>query len=91
MLPGSETITQLEAPRGNSLVASVDVPPQWQPSSFARVPFFGTLFSIFGNAMRYNTKLEDCADFLAADLASSDRSYVGHRVGVINSGKGKVE
>ncbi|MCJ1475234.1 hypothetical protein MMC13_003896 [Lambiella insularis] len=91
MRPASQTITLLEAPRGNSFSTAVDVPPGWQPSYFARIPLLGTFLTVVGNVLRYNTDLEDCADFLAADLAKPNRSFVGHRVSVKESGKGKVQ
>lgn len=81
----------LAAPRGNSLSAAADMPPNWQDSYFGFIPFLGPMICTMGNFMRYNTKLEDCADFIAADLETGDRKFVGHRVGVIETGKGKVE
>ncbi|MCJ1379340.1 hypothetical protein MMC17_002441 [Xylographa soralifera] len=91
MRHASQTITILETPRGNPLIASVDVPAGWQSSRFASIPLIGTYISLFGNALGYTTDLEDCADFIAADLAKPNRSFVGHRVSVKVSDKGKVE
>ena len=92
MTPTSQTIALLETPRGNSLSASADVPPHWQNSYFhGIIPFVGPLISALGNAPRYGTKLEDNADFIAADLESGDARFVGKRVGVFDKGEGKVE
>ncbi|MCJ1414161.1 hypothetical protein MMC32_000486 [Xylographa parallela] len=91
MRPASKTITLLEKPHGNPLISSVDVPAGWQPSRFARIPLIGTYMSIFGNMMAYTADLEDCADFIAADLAEPNRSFVGHRVSVKVSDRRKVK
>lgn len=58
---------------------------------FKSVPFFGTLFSIFGNAPKYNIMLEDCADFIASDLENPHSEFVGHRVGLRDLGKAKAQ
>ena len=94
MVPASKTINLLDAPRGNPLKASVDVPADFQKSSLHRIPYFGPLVAILGNFSRYGTTLEDCADFIAADVAKKDTAFVGHRVSVIDAGtagKGKTE
>ena len=43
-----------------------------------------------GNAPRCNTKLEDCADFIAADLEKPDGRFVGKRIEINEVPKGKV-
>ena len=94
MAPASKTVTLLDAPRGNSLNASADVPPGFQTSYLHNIPYLGPFLGIVGNAYKYGTILEDCADFLAADLENKDTKFVGHRVGVIDAGseaKGKTE
>lgn len=94
MAPASKTITLLDVPRGNPLNALADVPPGFQNSYLHNIPYLGPFFSIVGNAHKYGTILEDCADFLAADLENKDTKFVGHRVGVIDAGsegKGKTE
>ena len=90
MTPVSKDITSLDQPRENPLQASVDMPPNWKPSYLSGVPFVGTLFSIMGNASRYNTKFEDCADFTAADLEKPHGRFVGKRIGINEVPKGKV-
>ena len=94
IIPVSKTVTLLDAPRGNSLKASVDVPTDFQNSYFHNIPYLGPFISIIGNAFKYVTTLEDCADFIAADLEKKDTSFVGHRVSVIDASaasKGKTE
>ncbi|KAF6226708.1 hypothetical protein HO173_012375 [Letharia columbiana] len=94
MIPASKTVTLLDAPRGNPLNASADVPPGFQNSYFHNIPYLGPIISSVGNAPKYGTTLEDCADFIAADLEKKDTRFVGHRVGVIDAGtagKGKTE
>ena len=91
MVPINETIAVPDGSRRNPLVASVDVPPGWQDSYFKSVPFLGQFLSILGNAFRYNTKLEDCADFIAKDLEKQDSEFRGHRVGVFEPDNGKLE
>ena len=94
MNPASKTINLLDAPRGNSLNASADVPPGFQKSYLHGIPYLGPFISVVSNSMRYTITLEDCADFIAADLASKDTRFIGHRVGIIDAGaagKGKTE
>ncbi len=89
MLPASKTIEALETPHGNPLLTAKDEPPSFQNFYISRIPFLGPLITTVGNAGRYNTTLEDCADFIAADLKSGEKSFVGHRVGVYDAGKTK--
>ncbi|KAL8647338.1 MAG: hypothetical protein Q9210_005619 [Variospora velana] len=87
--PASKEITLLEAPRGNSLVARNDVPVDWRPTFLSWVPYLGLYAEIVMNMMRYNTTLEGCADFLAADLTKGESEHVGHKVGIIVSNEKK--
>ena len=89
--PLEQTISSLEEPRPSNVIASADTPPGWVFSYFNGVPFLGPLLSILGNAMRYNVKVEDCADFMANDLSYPSSEYINHRVGLISAGKGKRE
>lgn len=90
MIAASKDITLLDAPRGNSLNASADVPPDFINSYFHNIPYVGPFISLVGNFPKYGVALEDVADLIAADLETGDTTFVGHRVGVI-AGKGKVE
>ena len=89
MLPASKTIEPLLAPRGNPLLAANDVPAGFWDFHISWIPFIGPLLTSMGNAARYNTLLEDCADFIAADLKENNSKHVGHRVGVYDTGKPK--
>lgn len=94
MVAASKTINLLDAPRGNPLKASVDVPAGFQKSYLHSIPYLGPLIGILSNFPRYGTVLEDCADFIVADVAKKDTMFVGHRVSVIDTGtagKGKNE
>lgn len=89
MVPASKTIESLDSPQGNALVAAKDKPAGFRDFYISWIPFLGPLITTVGNAGRYNTTLEDCADFIAADLKSGENTYVGHRVGVYDAGKTK--
>lgn len=91
MNPVSKTIEPFDSPRENPLIASADVPPAWQKSYFHNVPLLGLLLGILGNAPKYAINLEDCADFIAADLENAESEFVGHRVGLYDPGKRKAE
>ncbi|KAL9584722.1 MAG: hypothetical protein Q9203_004555 [Teloschistes exilis] len=93
MVPASKEITLLSAPRGHGLVSANDTMPNYMNTFLSGLPFgIGIASDILVNALRYNTSLEDCADYMAADLAKDRSEHVGHRVGVIASGrKGKKE
>ncbi|KAL8942517.1 MAG: hypothetical protein Q9216_001618 [Gyalolechia sp. 2 TL-2023] len=88
MTPADKEIRLLEAPKGNPLVARNDTMPDWHCTFLSAVPYLGMAVDIMVNMMRYNTTFEDCADFMAADLAKGESEHVGHRVGIImSSGK----
>ncbi len=89
MLPASKTIEPLDSPQGNSLIAAKDEPAAFRSFYISWIPFLGPLITTVGNAGRYNTTLEDCADFIAADLKSGENTFVGHRVGIYDGGKRK--
>ena len=91
MAPAEKNIVALASPRGNKLKASADVPPEWQHSMFRGIPLVGPAWNAFSNLLRYNIKLEDCADFIAADLEAADDKFVGKRVGLIEVVKGKED
>lgn len=70
------------------------MPNGFQNSYIHNILYLGPIISTVGNVHRYGTTLEDCADFIAADLEKEDTRFVGHRVGVIDTGtagKGKTE
>lgn len=87
MLPASETIQPLTTPRGNPLIGAKDIPAAFRDLYISWIPYVGPWLTAIVNAPRYNTRLEDCADFIAADLKEGNKAYVGHRVGVYDTGK----
>ncbi|KAL8668973.1 MAG: hypothetical protein Q9168_006418 [Polycauliona sp. 1 TL-2023] len=89
MFPANKEIRLLESPRGNPLVAHNDTPADWRPTFLSSVPYLGTYADIAMNMMRYNATLEDCADFMAADLAKGQSEHACHRVGIIVSDEKK--
>lgn len=91
MKPLSKTIEPLDASRKHSLIASVDIPPNWRNFYLYNIPIVGQFLAVLGNFPRYTINLEDCVDFMASDLESPESSFIGHRVGVYEAGKGKVE
>ena len=92
MTPASKDVTLYQTPRNNPIVAAADVPPNWWPVPYVNgIPFFGLLSGIAANGARYNTTLEDCADFIADDLEKGERKFIGHRVGVIDAGKDRTK
>ncbi|KAL8890087.1 MAG: hypothetical protein Q9215_002715 [Flavoplaca cf. flavocitrina] len=89
MAPANKEIGLLEVPRGNPLVAKNDTVPDWSRTFLSGVPYLGMYADIVVNMLRYNTTLEDCADFMAADLTNEESEHVGHRVGIIVSNQKK--
>ena len=90
MSPVSTNISLSDGSRNNPLIASADIPPDWRISYLESIPFLGSVWSVLMNAPRYSTKLEDCADFIAADLEKPNPNFVGHRVGIYDTGKGQT-
>ncbi|KAL8809945.1 MAG: hypothetical protein Q9200_002976 [Gallowayella weberi] len=91
MTPASKEITLLETPRGNPLAAQNDTMAEFSPSFMTNVPYIGPYADVVKSMTRYNTRLEDCADLIAADLAKGDSEHIGHRVGIIESSKSKTQ
>ncbi|KAL8682999.1 MAG: hypothetical protein Q9186_000994 [Xanthomendoza sp. 1 TL-2023] len=91
MKPASKEITLLDTPRGNPLAAQNDTMAEFSPSFMTKMPYVGPYADIAKSMTRYNTSLEDCADFMAADLAKGDSEHVGHRVGIIESSQRKTQ
>jgi len=81
-------------PRGNNLNVGKDVPGKWFYPGLSRIPLVGHLMGFMINATtNLNTTLEDCADWIAADLEQGlDSEFVGHRAGPYDlSDEGKVK
>lgn len=50
------------------------------------IPLIGTFLTIVMNATRYETTLEQNAEFIASDLESGESGWIGRAVGVIDGG-----
>jgi hypothetical protein len=71
-----------EEATANNLVAGADSPPAWA-SPLKGIPIVGTFLNIFANMLGYATPLEDCVDFMAADLEKGlESEWIGKRVSV---------
>lgn len=69
------------------LIASAETPPLWQDSWMSYIPLIGKTLLCAMNASRYNTTLEQSADFIASDLESYDSPWIGTTVGIIDGSK----
>ena len=69
------------------LVANATTPPLWHDSWVKHIPLIGNLVWCAMNAGRYQTTLEQNADFIASDLESLESPWIGKRVGVIDPSK----
>ncbi|KAJ4346386.1 uncharacterized protein N0V89_010315 [Didymosphaeria variabile] len=69
------------------LTASAGTPPLWQDSWMKHIPLIGKSLVAAMNASRYDTTLEQNADFIAHDLETRDSQYIGARVGIIDASR----
>jgi hypothetical protein len=68
-------------------VVRADAPPAWN-QKYRRVPLVGNYLNILSQVQNYFAVLENCVDFMAADLEKGlESDYVGKRVGVIEKSK----
>jgi NAD(P)-dependent dehydrogenase (short-subunit alcohol dehydrogenase family) len=84
MPPRSDKITfpPPDTCSADNLIASADSPPALN-SKWRGIPLLGATLNLAIQAGDYYAPLEDCVDFIAADLEKGLASeYVGHRVGV---------
>jgi len=73
----------------NNLVAKADAPPAWV-EKYRNVPLIGNYLNIMAQVQSYFSVLENCVDFIAADLEKGlESEWIGKRVGVKE--KSKVE
>ena len=73
----------------SNLVAKADAPPAWV-DKYRSVPLVGNYLNIMAQAQSYSAVLENCVDFIAADLEKGlESEWIGKRVGVKE--KSKVE
>ena len=53
------------------LIANATTPPSWQDSWIKHIPLIGKMLLCAMNVSRYETTLEQNADFIASDLEDS--------------------
>jgi len=73
--------------RSEVLVASAGTPPRWQDFWFKHIPLIGKTLVSAMNASRYQTTLEQNAEFIASNLENGDGEWEGQAVGVISASK----
>lgn len=80
-MPQEESVDYQRKP-GNNLISSADSPPAFS-KAWQWLPLIGNYLSIMSQSMSYVAPLEDCVDFMAADLEKGMQSeFMGKRVGV---------
>jgi hypothetical protein len=67
------------------LIANTTTPPLWESSWLSHIPLIGKTIVIGMNFSRYETTLEQNAEFIAEDLEDGHQSrFIGSTVGVIS-------
>ena len=87
MVAESPDITVPAVPTHGLLTAAAEVLPLWNDSWVKHIPLIGRLIVTGMNAGRYETTLEQNADFIAGDLESEESKWSGMLVGVIDESK----
>ena len=87
MVPESSDIKVPTTTSRSQLVANATTPPLWQDSWVKHIPLIGRLIWCAMNASRYDTTLEQNADFIAEDLETYESQWSGKTVGVIDGSK----
>jgi hypothetical protein len=84
LIPESSNLDVPTTAAQGKLIANASTPPLWQDSWIKSIPLIGKTLVAAMNASRYETTLEQCAEFIASDLDSYESRWVGTTVGVIN-------
>ncbi|KAF2829209.1 NAD(P)-binding protein [Ophiobolus disseminans] len=87
MTPESSDITVPTESSHARLVTNAETPPAWRDSWMKYVPLIGKTLVSAMNAMRYETTLEQNADFIARDLESYESRWSEKTVGMIDPSK----
>lgn len=87
MTPESSDIDVPTKTLHGRLIANAESPPLWQDSWIKYIPLIGTTLLCAMNAGRYETTLEQNAEFIASDLESYESRWSGMTVGVIDGSK----
>ncbi|KAJ4293352.1 hypothetical protein N0V90_008634 [Kalmusia sp. IMI 367209] len=69
------------------LTGNGPTPPLWQDSWLKHIPLIGKTIVCAMNASRYDTTLEQSADFIASDLETYESRWSGLQVGIIDGSK----
>ncbi|RMZ02882.1 hypothetical protein D0860_07041 [Hortaea werneckii] len=69
----SSDLTSPTKTRQGKLTANATTPPLWHNSRLRLIPLVGKSLTVARNAARYETTLEQNADFIAADLESFEK------------------
>jgi hypothetical protein len=73
----------------SNLVAKADAPLAWV-ETYRTVPLIGNYLNVIAQAKSYYSIIEDCVDFIAADLEKGLKSeWIGKRVGIKEKSKVK--
>jgi hypothetical protein len=73
----------------SNLMAKADAPPAWV-EKYRSVPLIGNYLNIMAQAQSCYAVLENCVDFMAADLEKGFESeWIGKRLGVKEKSKAK--
>ena len=87
MTPESSDISVPTKSVRGKLIANATTPPSWQDSWIKYVPLLGKVLLCAMNAARYETSLEQNAEFIASDLETYESRWSGVTVGVIDGSK----
>lgn len=87
MIPESSEITAPTTSTRARLTATAGTPPLWKDSFIKHVPFLGKIILCAMNASRYETTLEQNAEFIASDLESFESPWIQTTVGIIDGSK----
>jgi hypothetical protein len=71
----------------SNLIAKADAPPAWT-EIYRSVPLIGNYLNVLAQAQTYFAVLENCVDFIAADLEKGlESEWIGKRVSVKEKSK----
>jgi hypothetical protein len=87
MTPESSDINVPTKTLHGKLIVNAATPPLWQDSWIKYIPLIGKTLVCAMNARRYETTLEQNAEFIASDLESYESRWSGMTVGVIDGSK----
>ena len=87
MTPESQEVTVPTKTSRGRLIGNAATPPLWKDSWIKYIPLIGRPLLCAVNAGRYETTLEQNADFIASDLESYESRWSGTTVGVIDGSK----